>query len=263
MNKRPVAIITGASRGIGREIALNLAEAGYDIVGVSRTLESTKEKKGLIELKPLIETRGTSYLPLQADISHIEKHKAVISEIDKCFGRIDLLVNNSGVAPLERVDILETPVESFDRVVSINLRGPFFLTQSVSRYMLEKIEKVQDYSPKIIFVTSISAEVSSSNRVEYCISKSGLSMAAKVFADRLAGSGINVYEIRPGLVQTDMTAPVRERYDKLIKEDLVPMKRWGQPGDIARAVTALARGSFDYATGIIIELSGGMNLRTL
>ncbi|NIM17240.1 MAG: 3-ketoacyl-ACP reductase [Candidatus Aminicenantes bacterium] len=263
MNKRPVAVVTGASRGIGSAIVLELSTAGYDIVGISRTLETTKTKKGLNELKPFIEANGASFLPLKADISDIEIHNRLISEIEKEFGRIDVLVNNAGVPPLKRLDILETTAESFDRVLSINLRGPFFLTQLVSRQMLEKIEIIRDYHPKIIFITSISAEVSSLNRAEYCISKSGLSMAARVFAHRLAGSGINVYEIRPGLVQTDMTAPVKEKYDKLIEEGLIPMNRWAQPEDIARAVAALTRGDFAYSTGTIIEVSGGMNIRSL
>jgi 3-oxoacyl-[acyl-carrier protein] reductase len=263
MSERPVAVVTGASRGIGRAIALELSMAGYDIVGISRTLETTKIKKGLDELKPLIEANGTSFLPLHADIGDVETHSRLISEIEKAFGRIDILVNNAGVAPLKRLDVLETTTESFDRMLSINLRGPFFFTQVVSRQMLEKREIIKDYHPKIIFITSISAEVSSLNRAGYCISKSGLSMAARVFALRLAESGINVYEIRPGVVQTDMTAPVKERYDKLIDEGLIPMNRWGQPEDIARAAAALARGDFAYATGTIIELSGGMNIRSL
>lgn len=169
MNNKSIAVITGANRGIGRSIAIDLSAAGYDIAGISRTLKATKTKKGLNELRPLIEANGGSFLPLQADINNIQDHKRLISEIEKKFGRIDLLVNNAGVAPLKRLDVLETTPESFDRVLSVNLRGTFFLTQTVALTMLKNIDNVPDYHPRIIFITSISAEVSSTDRVEYCI----------------------------------------------------------------------------------------------
>ena len=213
MNKREVAVVTGASRGIGRAIAVELASEGYDIVGISRTLESSGEVKGLDALRPQIETLRVSYLPLQADISDLQQHPKLVSEIMRKFGRIDLLVNNAGVAPEKRMDALETTPESFHRVMSVNLAGAFFLTQTVAKEMIDLKEKLTGYNPKIIFITSISAEVSSINRAEYCISKAGLSMAARIFADRLAGLGINVYEIRPGIIKTDMTKPVKEKYN--------------------------------------------------
>jgi 3-oxoacyl-[acyl-carrier protein] reductase len=262
-NNRPTAVVTGASRGIGHAIALALADAGHDIAGVSRTLNTTAEKAGLDSLKPKIEAAGARFLPLAADISDIGRHEELVSAVLETFGRLDFLVNNAGVAPLKRVDILETTTESFDRLLSINLRGPFFFTQVVARAMLKSLERDPGSRPRVVFITSLSAEVSSTNRAEYCVSKAGLSMAARVFADRLAGVGIGVFEIRPGIILTDMTAPVRERYDKLIAEGLIPQGRWGEPADVAKAVTAIARGDLDYATGCVIEISGGMDIRRL
>ena len=263
MKSKPVAIVTGANRGIGEAIALDLSKAGYNIAGISRTLNSSGTKKGLNELKSKIEANGATFLPLQGDISDIGSFDKLVDEIIKKLKRIDLLVNNAGVAPLERLDILETTAESFDRVMSINLRGAFFFTQKVARKMLDSIDKLENYNPKIIFITSASAEVSSPNRAEYCISKAGLSMASKVFADRLAESDIKVYEIRPGIIDTDMTAPVKEKYDRMINEGLVPLYRWGKPGDISKVVVSIANGNFSYSTGNIIEISGGMNIRHL
>ncbi|KPL07496.1 3-ketoacyl-ACP reductase [bacterium SM23_57] len=263
MTDRPVAVVTGAAKGIGRAIAVSLSSLGYDIAGIDLSLETTEHLIGLNELQPDIEANSASFLALRADISEIRNHADVIDKIDKVFSRIDILVNNAGVAPLERLDVLETTPESFDRVLGINLRGPFFFTQCAVRSMIRNIEKISDYHPKIIFITSISAEVSSINRPEYCISKAGLSMASRVFADRLANSGINVYEIRPGIIQTDMTASVKEKYDKLIASGVVPQKRWGYPEDVAKAVVAIAQGHFDYSTGMTFEVSGGMNIQRL
>jgi NAD(P)-dependent dehydrogenase (short-subunit alcohol dehydrogenase family) len=263
MNSKPVAIITGASRGIGRALALELASAGFDIVGISRTLESTDRKKGLNELKPLVESNGAAFLPIQTDIGEIANHANVVQQVIAHFGRIDLLVNNAGEAPPERLDILETTRENFDQVIGTNLRGTFFLSQVIANKMLELKDGIDDFQPKIIFITSISAEVSSPNRAEYCIAKAGLSMTSRIYADRLVDAGIGVFEIRPGIIDTDMTTPVKEKYDKLIAEGLIPQNRWGQPEDVAKAVSAIATGHFDYATGMIIEISGGMNIRRL
>ncbi len=263
MSKRPVAVVTGASRGIGRAIALELAVEGYHIAAVARTVKASEPGKGLADLREPIEACGVSFLPVGLDLSELESHGEAIERIVKHFGRIDLLVNNAGVAPIQRLDILQTTVESYDRVLSINLRGPFFFTQAVVGIMTGMAGKTEDYQPSIVFITSVSAEMSSTDRPEYCISKAGLSMAATVFADRLAELGIRVYEVRPGIVLTDMTAPVKERYDKMIAEGLIPLDRWGKPEDIAKAVAALARGDFGYSTGTVFELSGGMNIRHL
>lgn len=263
MDKKPLAVVTGASRGIGRAICIYLASAGYNIAGISRTLVTSGSKKGLNELKPIIEDLGSSFLALEADIANTNGHKNLISEINKNFGRIDLLVNNAGVAPLKRIDILKTNTESFDRLIGINLRGPLFFSQVAVNFMMDIKTKIKNYTPTLIFITSVSAALSSPERAEYCISKAGLSMACQVFADRLSGSGINVFEIRPGIIKTDMTAPVKEKYDKQIAEGLIPQGRWGKPEDIAKAVASLAKGDFPYSTGTIIELSGGMNIRHL
>jgi 3-oxoacyl-[acyl-carrier protein] reductase len=244
-----VAIVTGASRGIGLAISKSLSAKGYTVAGVSRNIE-TGEPFGLA---------------IKADIADIEWHAEVLSQVVAKYGRVDLLVNNAGVAPLKRVDILEAGSESFDRLMNINLRGPFFFTQMVANFMLEggcRSDDSDPYHPAIIFITSISADASSPERAEYCISKAGLSMATKVYADRLAGK-IPVYEIRPGVIFTDMTAGVKEKYDKKIASGLIPEGRWGQPGDIAKVVTALASGELPYATGAVIEISGGMNIRHL
>jgi NAD(P)-dependent dehydrogenase (short-subunit alcohol dehydrogenase family) len=179
------------------------------------------------------------------------------------FGGIDLLVNNAGVAPKVRLDLLDTSEESYDRLMSINARGPFFLTQAVAQQMILQRETGRTTTPMIIFSTSISAEVSSPSRPEYCISKSALSMTARLFADRLAEFGICVYEIRPGIIATDMTSVVKEKYDRLIAEGLIPQGRWGTPEDIGRAVVGLAKGYFAYSTGAIVEIGGGMGIPRL
>ncbi len=174
-----------------------------------------------------------------------------------------MLVNNAGVAPEKRLDILETTPESYDRLLSINTRGAFFLTQKIANQMIHQVREQESGNPCIIFISSISASVSSSSRAEYCISKAALSMAAKVFADRLAEFGINVYEVRPGIIRTEMTDPVKEKYDRLIAEGLIPQKRWGFPEDVAKAVAALACGDFAYSTGLVVDVSGGMNIQRL
>ena len=261
--KRPVAFITGASRGIGRGVAIELAKNGYDTAGNSRLFDPGDTESGIFEVKRRIEELGADFLPLQGDVSSLEDHQRMLDLILEKFGRIDLLVNNAGVAPEKRLDVLETTTASFDRVLSINLRGPFFLTQKVAQQMIAQLGQQSEIKPSIVFITSISAYMSSPSRAEYCLSKAGLSMAAAIFADRLSAYGINVYEVRPGIIKTDMTAAVQEKYDKLIGEGLIPQQRWGLPEDVGRAVAALASGNFQYSTGMVIEVSGGMNLRRL
>jgi NAD(P)-dependent dehydrogenase (short-subunit alcohol dehydrogenase family) len=263
MEKRPVAFITGASRGIGRGIAIELARHGYDLAGNSRLCDSANQTSGLFEVKRRVEELGAVFLPLQGDVAALEDHERMTEKILEKFGQIDLLVNNAGVAPEQRLDILETTAASFDRVLSINLRGPFFLTQRVAEQMIAQRKSNFECKLSIVFITSVSACMSSPSRAEYCLSKAGLSLAAAIFADRLAEFGILVYEIRPGIIKTDMTAPVAGKYDKLISEGLIPQLRWGVPEDIGKAVVALAGGAFGYSTGLVVEVSGGMNIRRL
>ncbi len=263
MNRKPTALITGAGQGIGRGIALELSREGFDIAGIDIVYEPKNKKSGLFEVKAEVEKSGAAFSPVRGDIADLDEHGKIIEEVLDRFGKIDLLVNNAGVAPHVRLDLLETTVESFDRVFGVNARGTFFFTQKVARQMVAQVKANPESKPAIVFITSISASVSSPNRAEYCISKAALSQAATLFADRLAEYGINVYEIRPGIIQTAMTAPVKEKYDRLMAEGLVPQKRWGYPEDIGKAVVALAKGYFPYSTGLILEISGGMNIRRL
>ena len=260
---RPVALITGAGRGIGRGIALALAGEGFDIAANDILFEPHNTAKGLFEVKQAVECSGVSFLPVPGDVADLGQHESILAAVLERFGRLDLVVNNAGVAPLKRLDILETTPESYDRVMAVNARGAFFLSQKAARQMLRAVEADPTCRPAIIFITSISAEVSSPSRPEYCLSKATLSMAARLFADALAGRGIAVYEVRPGIIQTEMTEPVKEKYDFLIGGGLVPQGRWGFPEDVGRVVAALARGDFGYATGATIEVSGGMNIRRL
>lgn len=262
MKNTPVAIVTGASRGIGHAISLELGRLGYHVACIARTMVSAGDRQGLDRLSELFASIKTDFLPVAGDIADIQQHRHWINQVHERFGRIDLLVNNAGVAPEKRTDILETRPESFDRLININLRGPFFLTQKVAGYMKE--HQPEEKPPgRIVFITSVSAVASSTNRAEYCISKAGLSMASAVYANRLASEGIPVFEIRPGIIQTGMTAAVKEKYDRLIADGFIPQGRWGQTEDIAHAVRAIASGDFDYATGMVFEISGGMNIRRL
>jgi 3-oxoacyl-[acyl-carrier protein] reductase len=259
MNNKPVAVITGASRGIGRAIAISLAYEGFDIAAIARSVDS----EGMEILGTEIEKKGVAFFPVGLDISCTVCQKEVVANILERYGRIDFLVNNAGVAPLQRNDILDMTEESYDRVLNINLKGPVFFAQKIAKEMIWLKPQIADYKPVIVFITSVSAMLSSTNRTEYCVSKAGLSMATRVFADRLAHEEIKVFEVRPGIVQTDMTARLKEKYDKLIGEGLVPQKRWGLPDDIGKAVASLARGDWDFSTGMVFEISGGLNIHKL
>lgn len=253
-----VALVTGAGRGIGRDIALSLAKVGWRVVINYRSNEEAAQDTLLS-----VEQAGGRGLVVQADISHPQDRELLVTNTLKTWGRIDLLVNNAGMAPRQRVDLLQTSEASYDEVMGVNLKGPFFLTQLVARAMIDLLETDVISHPKIINIGSISAYASSLHRGEYCISKAGIAMMTALFAHRLAEYGICVYEVRPGVIETDMTSTVKEKYDKLFAKGLAPIRRWGQPGDVAQAVLAIAEGHLPYSTGEVINVDGGFHLRRL
>jgi NAD(P)-dependent dehydrogenase (short-subunit alcohol dehydrogenase family) len=255
---RQVALVTGAARGIGRAIALALSKEGFDIA-VADVLKKEDADDGL----KACEKNHAKTLFLQSDISRADQRKDIVDSIRKSFGRLDVLVNNAGVGVKVRADLLEASEESFDRLININLKGPYFLTQLVANWMVEQKKKDPIYAGRIVNIASMSSYTSSTGRGEYCVSKAGVSMMTKLYADRLAEFGINVYEIRPGIIATDMTAGVKEKYDKLIAEGILPIKRWGSPEDIALAVATVAKGLLPYSTGEVINVDGGFHLRRL
>jgi 3-oxoacyl-[acyl-carrier protein] reductase len=248
-----VAIVTGGSRGIGRGVAVALGRENWTVV--VNYAANAAAAEGTVSS---IEKAGGRALALKADISAAADRRRLVQETATQFGRIDLLVNNAGVAPNVRADILEAGEDSFDRLININLKGPYFLTQLAALQMIQ-----QGGGGTIITVSSISAYTASTNRGDYCITKAGLSMMTALYAARLAEYGINVYEIRPGVIATDMTGPVKEKYDKLIAEGMTPIKRWGQPEDIGKAVVAIAAGWLPFSTGEVINVDGGFHLRRL
>jgi NAD(P)-dependent dehydrogenase (short-subunit alcohol dehydrogenase family) len=258
MIENKVAIVTGASRGIGNAIAVKLASEGYAVVAVG-----TSEPASVAANMQKVEQHGHPVLYVQADVSSAEGRQKITTLALATFGRIDVLVNNAGVAPKVRMDILETTEESFDRVLGINLKSTFFLSQAVANIMRDEVAKDASRSPKIINVSSISAYTASTQRAEYCISKAAISMVTLLFADRLANDGINVYEIRPGVINTDMTSVVKGKYDALIEGGLTPIKRWGQPEDVANAVSVLCSGLLDFSTGEVLNVDGGFHIRRL
>lgn len=254
---RRVALVTGGTRGIGLGVARALAAEGFDLALCGQRAEA--EVSGtLAELQ----AGGAQVRYVQADVSSRDERARLVASVRSAFGRLHLLVNNAGVAPAVRADVLEAGEESFDRLLGINLKGPYFLTQAVARFMLEQKQQ-PGWAGAIVFVTSVSAEAASPNRGDYCVSKAGLAMAARVFAVRLAASGIPVYEVRPGIVHTDMTAKVADAYDRRIAEGLVPQGRWGEPEDVGRVVAALARGDLAYSTGAVLTVDGGFSVPRL
>lgn len=254
-----VAVVTGGGRGIGRGIVGELAALGIAVV-----VNYRGDAHAADDACRDAERRGSPQtLAIRADVSDLDQGRQLIDETLAAFGRIDIWVNNAGVAPDPRRDLLETTPESFDRVVGVNLRGPFFLTQAVARTMVDLSGRGIVAEPQIIFVTSVSSTFASVNRGEYCVSKAGLSMVAKLFAVRLAEEGIRVYEVRPGVIATDMTGPVRAVYDRRIADGLSPIRRWGTPADVGKAVAALAAGALPFSTGEVIHVDGGLNLNRL
>jgi NAD(P)-dependent dehydrogenase (short-subunit alcohol dehydrogenase family) len=211
----------------------------------------------------LVKNVGSQGISIQADIATAEDRTRLLAHTLEQFGLINLLVNNAGIAPLKRVDLLDTSEESYDEVMGVNLKGPFFLTQAVAREMIRLVKEGIIREPKIINIGSMSAYTSSVSRSEYCLSKAGLAMMTRLYADRLAEFNINVYEIQPGIVATDMTTPAREKYDRLIAEGLTPIRRWGQPEEVAQAVIAIAEGYLPFSTGEVIHVDGGFHLRRL
>ena len=254
----PTALVTGGSRGIGRGIVSALAGAGFDCA-----INYATNASAAADVQRDVESAGRKSLAVQADISLPADRARLITQTLDHFGQLDLLVNNAGVAPSVRADMLEATEDSFDRLININLKGPYFLTQLAAKEMIRLKSAGVVPRPRIAFVTSISAYAISTNRGDYCISKSGLSMAAALWAARLAEFDIPVIEIRPGIIATDMTASVKEKYDRLIADGLLPQKRWGTPEDVARAVLAFSRGDLDYSTGVALDVSGGFQLPRL
>ena len=258
MPTQPVALVTGSSRGIGRGIALALAALGWRVV-----VNYAGNREAAETCCTLVASAGGQAIAVQGDVGEAADRQRLVAETLAWGGRIDLLVNNAGVAPAVRADVLDAGEESFDRLIRINLKGPYFLTQAVAKVMVGQTPDGSGSRGQIITVSSISAYTASVNRGDYCVSKAGLGMLTKVFAARLADHGIRVYEIRPGVILTDMTGPVKAKYDALIADGLTPIKRWGDPADIGRAVAAIARGDLPFSTGEVLNVDGGFHLHTL
>ena len=278
----PVALITGASRGICRGIALELAKVNHDLV-INYASNAAAARQTALDCEVGAKNYGHKIRAeiCLADVASARDRQRLIDFTKQPCGRLDLLVNNAGVAPNARADILEATEESFDRLISVNVKGPYFLTQLAARWMIEQVgtrsnvsnseataghqrsDGAPSYRPKIIIISSISAYTASVNRGDYCISKAALSMVTPLFATRLAEYGINTYEIRPGIIATDMTGSVKEKYDKLIAEGLTPIQRWGTPEDVGRAVAALAQDLLPFSTGEVMNVDGGFHLRRL
>jgi NAD(P)-dependent dehydrogenase (short-subunit alcohol dehydrogenase family) len=253
--ERPVALITGGRRGIGRGIAFALAEAGFDLVinDLERDAEAEATLAGIGE-------RGARADFVAADVADLAAQPRLVDTAFAAFGRLDCLVNNAGVSVLSRGDLLDVSPESYDRCLDTNLRGPFFLTQRVARRMLEQAPPAGGPPRSIVSITSVNAEVASVNRGEYCVSKAGVAMLTRLFALRLAPHGIGVFEVRPGIIRTAMTAPTAERYEREIAEGLTPIARWGEPADVGRAVATIATGQLPFSAGQVIYVDGGLSL---
>ena len=241
---KPVALVTGAARGIGAGIAAELERRGWQVV--RNDLERPGDAAGDF---------------VRGDISDLAQHARIVEEAFSAHGALHCLVNNAGVQVKIRGDLLDVSAESFDRLIGVNLRGTFFLTQAVARRMLA--DKSAAHPRSIIAISSINAFMVGANRGEYCMSKSALTMMVKLFAVRLAEAGIRCYEVRPGIIRTEMTKPAAARYDKLIAEGIAPIRRWGEPDDVGRAVALLASGELNYSTGEAIHVDGGMHVQTL
>jgi 3-oxoacyl-[acyl-carrier protein] reductase len=258
VSRRPVAFVTGGLRGIGLACAQGLARAGFDIA--LNDVDSPENRRKAGSLVKTFARLGADCLPLLADISVIEEHSRLIEQILGRWGRIDCLLNNAGVPARQRGDILEVTPESFDRCIQVNTRAVFFLSQAVARTML-RVARTPAHHRSLITITSSNAISVAVARSEYCVSKAGASMATRAFAVRLANHGIGVYEVRPGLIETEMTRPAKARYDAMIANHFLPNERWGTPADVAATVVTLAEGRLPYTVGQSVEVDGGLTLR--
>lgn len=256
--EKRVALVTGGSRGIGLGIAKALAGAGLNLA-----INGRRNRENVADAIAELESLGSELLYCQADIGELDEHPAMLEMIGNRFGRLDVLVNNAGVAPEVRTDLLDAAPESFDRLMQINLRGPYFLTQNVAKWMISQRQADATMQAAIVNVSSISASEASMHRGDYCISKAGVAMATQLWAARLGEFGIPVYEVRPGVIRTNMTAGVTDKYDKLLADGLTVEPRWGLPDDVGRAVAMLATGGITYATGAVLPIDGGLTVRRL
>jgi 3-oxoacyl-[acyl-carrier protein] reductase len=256
--KNKVAIITGSGRGIGRGIAIQLARNAWKIV-----INDVGNPEPPAETLELVRKEGSDGLIVMANITVASERKKILDETIEEYGHVNLLVNNAGIGPRVRMDMLEIGEESMNEVLSVNAIAPFFLTQLVSKKMIELISQKKIESGIIVNIGSISAYTSSTSRAEYCISKAAMAMNTMLYADRLAAEGINVFEIRPGIIKTPLTEIVKDKYDKLIAEGILPIKRWGLPDDIGKAIAAIAEGYLPYSTGQIIDVDGGFHIHRL
>ena len=254
-----VALVTGGARGIGLGISEALAREGYALA-----VCGTRSAEAAAPQLEAVRRHGGEILYVQADVSQTADRSRLLDAVRGGFGALDVLVNNAGVAPRVRADLLEASEESFGRVMRINLQGPYFLTQAAARWMVEQRRADAAFAGCIVNIGSVSAEVASVSRGEYCVAKAGVAMMTRLFASRLGRDGLSVYEVRPGIIRSDMTGPVQAKYDALIADsDLLIQKRWGEPEDVGRAVAVLARGEFPYSTGQVVYVDGGLSVQRL
>lgn len=255
---KKTALITGGSRGIGFGIALELAKAGFDLA-----INGVRKESQVAGALELLRGKGANVIYIKGDVSDSVQRVSMVDQVISKFGALNVLINNAGIAPPQRKDLLEATEESYNRVMDINLKGPYFLTQLVARHMVEQVQKGNGFTGCIINVSSISATVASVNRGEYCISKAGVSMASRLWAVRLGEYEIPVYEIQPGVIKTDMTSAVQEKYDRLIQEGLFVEKRWGLPEDVGKVALSMASGLLPYSTGQVVVVDGGLTIPRL
>lgn len=254
----PVALITGGSRGIGFGIAQELAKAGFDLA-----INGVRGAASVIPALDVLKQYGTDVIYVQGDVSVKDDRMSLVSEVLSHFEKINVLINNAGIAPKQRLDILEATEESFEHLIKVNLQGPYFLTQDVAKQMVKQRSEQSGEFCCIVNVSSVSATVASVNRGEYCISKAGIAMATKLWAARLGEYNIPVYEIQPGVIRTDMTSAVIDKYDKLFEQGLAIQKRWGSPEDVGKVAAAMASGNLPYSTGQVVLVDGGMTIQQL